>query len=597
MKAAPSIARRVPAFRACASSPASASRSTPRRSCGAQEVLGLPIHDNWWQTETGGIMIANTPAMDIKPGSMGRPLPGIDAAIVRRREDGGVEEIDEPDVEGELALRPAGRRCSAATCNEEERYRKCFAGGWYLHRRPRPARRRRLLLVRRPRRRRDQVRRPPDRPVRGRERADGASGGRRGRRHRQARPGRRRGGQGVRLAEGRLRPRATSCARSCSASRRKRLGAAVAPKEIDVRRRAAAHPQRQDHAPPAEGPRARAARGRHLDAGGRRMSATPQTDPVSRTTRELRAARCSREMLRIRRFEEKCAELYGAAKIRGFLHLYIGEEAVAAGAMHALDAGGRDRRHLPRARPRAGARHVRRPRSWPRCTASAKAARAAAAARCTCSTRRRASTAATPSSAAGCRSPSAWRWPTRCRSARRVTACFFGDGAVAEGEFHESLNLAALWQLPVLFCCENNLYAMGTALARSESQTDLLRQGRGLTACRRCRSTAWTCVAVHEAARERAATRARRRRPVLPGVPDLPLPRPLDVRPRAVPRQGRGRGVEEARPDPHLTAPAQGRGHADRGRSSSRIDARSRRRGRRRRSPSPRPAPGSRSRT
>jgi TPP-dependent pyruvate/acetoin dehydrogenase alpha subunit len=59
-----------------------------------------------------------------------------------------------------------------------------------------------------------------------------------------------------------------------------------------------------------------------------------------------------------------------------------------------------------------------------------------------------------------------------CRR-RRVTACFFGEGAVAEGEFHESMNLAALWRLPVLFCCENNLYAMGTALARSESQTDL----------------------------------------------------------------------------------------------------------------------------
>ena len=70
-----------------------------------KEALGLPIHDNWWQTETGGIMIANTPAMDIKPGSMGKPLPGIDACIVRRREDGGVEEIDAADVEGELALR------------------------------------------------------------------------------------------------------------------------------------------------------------------------------------------------------------------------------------------------------------------------------------------------------------------------------------------------------------------------------------------------------------------------------------------------------------------------------------------------------------
>ena len=87
-----------------------------------------------------------------------------------------------------------------------------------------------------------------------------------------------------------------------------------------------------------------------------------------------------------------------------------------------------------------------------------------------------ASTAATRSSAAGCRSRWASRWPTRCSTATRVTACFFGDGAVAEGAFHESLNLAALWQLPVLFCCENNLYAMGTALERAQSQTDLRRK-------------------------------------------------------------------------------------------------------------------------
>ncbi len=74
---------------------------------------------------------------------------------------------------------------------------------------------------------------------------------------------------------------------------------------------------------------------------------------------------------------------------------------------------------------------------------------------------------------AGFRSPSASRWPTRCAASDRVTACFFGDGAVAEGEFHEAINLAALWKLPVLFCCENNLYAMGTAIERAQSQTDL----------------------------------------------------------------------------------------------------------------------------
>ncbi len=97
-----------------------------------QEAFGLPFHDNWWQTETGGIMVANFAAMEIRPGSMGRPLPGIEAAIVRRTEDGGVEAIDEPGAEGELALRPGWPSMFRAYWNEPERYERCFAGGWYL---------------------------------------------------------------------------------------------------------------------------------------------------------------------------------------------------------------------------------------------------------------------------------------------------------------------------------------------------------------------------------------------------------------------------------------------------------------------------------
>jgi acetyl-CoA synthetase len=97
-----------------------------------QEAFGLPIHDNWWQTETGGIMIANYLAMDIRPGSMGRPLPGIEAGIVRRVGDAAIEEVTEPGVEGELALRPGWPSMFRGYLNGEQRYRKCFIGGWYL---------------------------------------------------------------------------------------------------------------------------------------------------------------------------------------------------------------------------------------------------------------------------------------------------------------------------------------------------------------------------------------------------------------------------------------------------------------------------------
>jgi len=96
------------------------------------EAFGRPFHDNWWQTETGGIMIANYAAMDVKPGSMGRPLPGIEAAIVRREADGTVHVVEEPGVEGELALKKGWPSMFRGYLGEEERYRKCFAGEWYL---------------------------------------------------------------------------------------------------------------------------------------------------------------------------------------------------------------------------------------------------------------------------------------------------------------------------------------------------------------------------------------------------------------------------------------------------------------------------------
>ncbi|WP_404362720.1 acetate--CoA ligase [Marinobacter sp.] len=95
------------------------------------ETFGLPFHDNWWQTETGGIMIANISAMDIKPGSMGKPLPGIQAAIAHRTPD-GIEFIETPDETGELVLKTGWPSMFRGYLNEEERYRKCFVGDWYL---------------------------------------------------------------------------------------------------------------------------------------------------------------------------------------------------------------------------------------------------------------------------------------------------------------------------------------------------------------------------------------------------------------------------------------------------------------------------------
>jgi acetyl-CoA synthetase len=96
------------------------------------EAFGLPIHDNWWQTETGGIMIANLLSMDIRPGSMGRPLPGVEAAIVQRGPDGGVTVVTDPDMEGELALRRGWPSMFRTYLHEQERYQRCFAGEWYL---------------------------------------------------------------------------------------------------------------------------------------------------------------------------------------------------------------------------------------------------------------------------------------------------------------------------------------------------------------------------------------------------------------------------------------------------------------------------------
>ena len=179
-----------------------------------------------------------------------------------------------------------------------------------------------------------------------------------------------------------------------------------------------------------------------------------------------------RQMVRIRRFEEKCAELYSAGKIRGFLHLYIGEEAVAAGAMPSLTeddavvATYREHGH-------ALARGVPAGRIMAEMFGRQEG----------CSKGRGGSMHLFDVSrrfyggnaivGGGLPIAAGLALADKLQRRNRVTACFFGEGAIAEGEFHETLNLAALWKLPVLFLCENNLYAMGTALSRSESDTDL----------------------------------------------------------------------------------------------------------------------------
>ena len=176
-----------------------------------------------------------------------------------------------------------------------------------------------------------------------------------------------------------------------------------------------------------------------------------------------------RHMLRIRRFEERTAELYQLGKIHGFLHLYIGEEAVAAGSIpsftnedaivatyrehgHALVRGTSMKQLMAElygkaagcARGRGGSMHF--------FDASRRFYGGLAIV------------------AGGLPVAVGLALADKMQGRTRVTGCYFGDGAVAEGEFHESLNLAALWKLPVLFLCENNLYAMGTALARHQSQ-------------------------------------------------------------------------------------------------------------------------------
>jgi pyruvate dehydrogenase E1 component alpha subunit len=178
------------------------------------------------------------------------------------------------------------------------------------------------------------------------------------------------------------------------------------------------------------------------------------------------------EMLRIRRFEERCAELYSRGSIRGFLHLYDGEEAVAVGAMQALlpqDAVVSTYREHGHAIARGVSMNALMAELFGRTTGCSRG-RGGSMHVFDVATRFYGGNAIV-----GGGLPLAAGLALAERMQRRdgIVACFFGEGAAAEGEFHETLNLASLWRLPVLFLCENNRYAMGTALDRSEAQPDL----------------------------------------------------------------------------------------------------------------------------
>jgi pyruvate dehydrogenase E1 component alpha subunit len=178
------------------------------------------------------------------------------------------------------------------------------------------------------------------------------------------------------------------------------------------------------------------------------------------------------EMLLIRRFEEKAAEVYSLGKIRGFLHLYIGEEACAVGAMQSLGpddaivAGYRDHgQALARGLP-AGALMAEMFGKTTGCSRG----RGGSMHFFDVSRRFYGGNGIV---AGGIPIALGLALADTYQGNKRVTACFFGDGAVVEGEFHESLNLAALWHLPVLFVCENNLYGMGTAIEKALARTDI----------------------------------------------------------------------------------------------------------------------------
>jgi pyruvate dehydrogenase E1 component alpha subunit/2-oxoisovalerate dehydrogenase E1 component len=211
-----------------------------------------------------------------------------------------------------------------------------------------------------------------------------------------------------------------------------------------------------------------------------------------------------RQMIRIRRFEEKCAEAYSAGKIRGFLHLYIGEEAVATGVMPALtldDAVIATYREHGQALARGVSAESIMAEMFGKQEGCSRG-RGGSMHLFDVSRRFYGGNAIV---GGGLPLAVGLALADKMQNRSRVTACFFGEGAVAEGEFHESMNLAELWKLPVLFLCENNLYAMGTALTRSESDTDLVSKAASYNMAA-ASVDGMDVEAVHFAAREAVGT-------------------------------------------------------------------------------------------
>lgn len=215
------------------------------------------------------------------------------------------------------------------------------------------------------------------------------------------------------------------------------------------------------------------------------------------------ALRLLADMLRVRRMEEKCAELYGTTKIRGFLHLYIGEEACAVGALHALAeednvvATYREHGHALIRGMSMGAIMAEMFGKAAGCSRGRGGSMHLYDAQ-------RRFYGGNAIVGGGLPLSVGLALADKMLGRHGVTASFFGDGAVAEGAFHESMNLAALWHLPVLFCCENNLYGMGTALARAQSQTDLCAKAASYKMATAA-VDGMDALAVHAATREAAA--------------------------------------------------------------------------------------------